>query len=566
MTEKITTITPLVYGKMVNAAAARLSANAENINKLNVFPVPDGDTGTNMALSMASGAEYERASQDQSVGLLSKATAKGLLMGARGNSGVILSQIFRGMATAMADKETLSARDMADALMEAAKVAYKSVMKPTEGTILTVIRMAATEADQAASAGDDLPTLMTKVKEAAQKALDSTPDLLPVLKEVGVVDSGGQGLVMVLSAFTDVVLGTFDDKNLTTPDNAELDQMVSKLHAGAQADESLNPEDIKYGYCTEIMVDLAEGTTWDHKFDYDTFYNFIADKGDSLLVINDDDVVKVHVHTEDPGTIIHWGTEFGSLRKVKVDNMRDQQQAVIDRQEEEKQEERAEDKPKKAPKLAVFAVASGKGIEKLFDSLGVYQVITGGQTMNPSTKDFVDAITASGAEQAIILPNNSNIFLAADQAKEVAGVPVSVVKSRSIQQGLTAMLGYNPDATLLDNEQDMTAELDTVVSGAVTQAVRETTLKGHDIKKGDWLGMKDGEIVVVGKKLVETAKSLLEQMCDDDSEIVTIISGEGAKPKDEKALEEAVSEIDDDLEIEVHDGGQALYPFLLSVE
>lgn len=566
MTEKITTITPLVYGKMVNAAAARLSANAENINKLNVFPVPDGDTGTNMALSMASGAEYERASQDQSVGLLSKATAKGLLMGARGNSGVILSQIFRGMATAMADKETLSARDMADALMEAAKVSYKSVMKPTEGTILTVIRMAATEADQAASAGDDLPTLMTKVKEAAQKALDSTPDLLPVLKEVGVVDSGGQGLVMVLSAFTDVVLGTFDDKNLTTPDNAELDQMVSKLHAGAQADESLNPEDIKYGYCTEIMVDLAEGTTWDHKFDYDTFYNFIADKGDSLLVINDDDVVKVHVHTEDPGTIIHWGTEFGSLRKVKVDNMRDQQQAVIDRQEEEKQEERAEEKPKKAPKLAVFAVASGKGIEKLFDSLGVYQVITGGQTMNPSTKDFVDAITASGAEQAIILPNNSNIFLAADQAKEVAGVPVSVVKSRSIQQGLTAMLGYNPDATLLDNEQDMTAELDTVVSGAVTQAVRETTLKGHDIKKGDWLGMKDGEIVVVGKKLVETAKSLLEQMCDDDSEIVTIISGEGAKPKDEKALEEAVSEIDDDLEIEVHDGGQALYPFLLSVE
>ncbi|CAK1230622.1 DAK2 domain-containing protein [Fructobacillus fructosus] len=566
MTEKITTITPLVYGKMVNAAAARLSANAENINKLNVFPVPDGDTGTNMALSMASGAEYERASQDQSVGLLSKATAKGLLMGARGNSGVILSQIFRGMATAMADKETLSARDMADALMEAAKVAYKSVMKPTEGTILTVIRMAATEANQAASAGDDLPTLMTKVKEAAQKALDSTPDLLPVLKEVGVVDSGGQGLVMVLSAFTDVVLGTFDDKNLTTPDNAELDQMVSKLHAGAQADESLNPEDIKYGYCTEIMVDLAEGTTWDHKFDYDTFYNFIADKGDSLLVINDDDVVKVHVHTEDPGTIIHWGTEFGSLRKVKVDNMRDQQQAVIDRQEEEKQEERAEAKPKKAPKLAVFAVASGKGIEKLFDSLGVYQVITGGQTMNPSTKDFVDAITASGAEQAIILPNNSNIFLAADQAKEVAGVPVSVVKSRSIQQGLTAMLGYNPDATLLDNEQDMTAELDTVVSGAVTQAVRETTLKGHDIKKGDWLGMKDGEIVVVGKKLAETAKSLLEQMCDDDSEIVTIISGEGAKPKDEKALEEAVSEIDDDLEIEVHDGGQALYPFLLSVE
>lgn len=566
MTEEITTITPLEYGKMVNAAAAKLSANAENINKLNVFPVPDGDTGTNMALSMASGAEYERESQDQTVGQLSKATAKGLLMGARGNSGVILSQIFRGMSNSMADKATLSARDMADALMEAAKVAYKSVMKPTEGTILTVIREAAAEADRSASAGDALPVMMKNVQVAAQKALDSTPDLLPVLKEVGVVDSGGQGLVMVLSAFTDVILGTFDENNLEAPDNAELDQMVSNLHAGAQADESLNPDDIQFSYCTEIMVDLGQGTTWTKDFDYDTFYNFIADKGDSLLVINDDDVVKVHVHTEDPGTIIHWGTEFGSLRKVKVDNMRNQQQAVIDEQAAENKANAQKAEKAEAPKLAVFAVASGDGIAKLFDSLGVYQVITGGQTMNPSTKDFVDAIQQSGAKKAIILPNNSNIFLAADQAKEMAEVPVAVVKSRSIQQGLTAMMAYNPDASVEDNEAAMTDELGTVVSGAVTQAVRETSLKGHDIKKGDWLGMKDGEIVVVGKKLVDTSKALLEQMCDDDSEIVTIISGKGAKPKEEKALEEAISEIDEDLEIEVHDGGQDLYPFLLSVE
>ncbi|MBS9336218.1 DAK2 domain-containing protein [Fructobacillus papyrifericola] len=564
--EKITTITPLVYGKMVNAAAAKLSANAENINKLNVFPVPDGDTGTNMALSMASGAEYERESQDQTVGLLAKATAKGLLMGARGNSGVILSQIFRGMANSMADKNDLSARDMADALMEAAKVAYKSVMKPTEGTILTVIREAAAEADRSASAGDDLPSLMEKTMAAAQKALDSTPDLLPVLKEVGVVDSGGQGLVMVLSGFSEVVLGTFDENNLKAPDNAELDQMVSKLHAGAQADESLNPEDIQFGYCTEIMVDLGVGTTYDQPFDYDKFYNYIADKGDSLLVINDDDVVKVHVHTEDPGSIIHWGTEFGSLRKVKIDNMRDQQQAVIDKQEAEDKAANQEKKQVQAPEMAVFAVASGEGVAKLFDSLGVYKVITGGQTMNPSTKDFVDAIQESGAKKAVILPNNSNIFLAAEQAKDLADVPVAVVKSRSIQQGLTAMLGYNPDASLEDNEASMTEQLATVVSGAVTQAVRETTLKGHDIKKGDWLGMKDGEIVVVGKRLVETAKSLLQEMCDDDSEIVTIIAGKDAKAKEEKALEEAIEEIDEDLEVEVHNGGQDLYPFLLSVE
>lgn len=564
--ENNNTITPLLYGKMVNAGAAKLTANAENINKLNVFPVPDGDTGTNMALTMASGAEYERESQEESVGLLSKATSKGLLMGARGNSGVILSQIFRGMSNSMAEKAELSVRDMADALMEAAKVAYKSVMKPTEGTILTVIREAAAEADRSASAGDDMETMMANVKKAAQVALDKTPEMLPVLKEVGVVDSGGQGLVMVLSAFSDVVSGTYNEDDLQAPDNAELDQMVSKLHAGAQADDSLNPEDIKYGYCTEIMVDLGTGTTWDEKFDYQKFYDYIAERGDSLLVINDEDVVKVHVHTEDPGSIIHWGTEFGSLRKVKVDNMRDQQQAVIDKQEEEKKAEVLGEAQKEVPEVAVFAVASGDGIAELFSSLGVYKVITGGQTMNPSTKDFVDAIKESGAKKAVILPNNSNIFLAADQAKEVAEVPVAVVKSRSIQQGLTAMLGYNPEASLEDNDEAMTAELSSVVSGAVTQAVRETTLKGHDIKKGDWLGMKDGEIVAVGKQLVETAEALLKMMCDDDSEIVTIIKGKDAKKKDAEALEEAVEGIDEDLEVEIHEGGQDLYPFLLAVE
>ncbi|GAP02745.1 dihydroxyacetone kinase-like protein [Fructobacillus pseudoficulneus] len=565
--EKIMTITAADYGKMVNAAAAKLTANAENINKLNVFPVPDGDTGTNMAMSMASGAQYERDSQAETVGALAKATSKGLLMGARGNSGVILSQIFRGMSDSLADKATLSARDLADALMMAAQVAYKSVMKPTEGTILTVIREAAAAADEAASAGQDLPTMMETVAQTAQVALDKTPDLLPVLKEVGVVDSGGQGLVLVLSAFSDVLSGTISEENLQTPDNAELDQMVSKLHAGAQANESLRPEDIKYGYCTEIMVEIGKGTTVEKPFDYQTFYDYIADKGDSLLVINDDEVVKVHVHTEDPGAIIHWGGEFGSLEKVKVDNMRDQQQAVIDEQAAQdklNQAEQAEQKP--APDVAVFAVAAGDGVAKLFDSLGVYQVITGGQTMNPSTADFVEAINQSKAKSAIILPNNSNIFLAADQAKEMVDVPVEVVKSRTIQQGLTAMLGYNPAASVTENQEAMTEQLATVVSGQVTQSVRDTTLNGREIKKGDWLGMIDGEIQVVGPKLVETAKEMLAKMVDEDSEIVTIITGKDAKKKDIKALTEAVEEIDEDLECEVHDGGQGLYPFLISVE
>lgn len=565
--EKIMTITAADYGKMVNAAAAKLTANAENINKLNVFPVPDGDTGTNMAMSMASGAQYERDAQEETVGALAKATAKGLLMGARGNSGVILSQIFRGMADSLADQDNLSARDLADALMMAAQVAYKSVMKPTEGTILTVIRESAAAADQAANAGADLPTMMDQVAHAAQVALDKTPDLLPVLKEVGVVDSGGQGLVLVLSAFAEVISGTISEENLQTPDNAELDQMVSKLHAGAQANESLRPEDIQYGYCTEVMVEIGKGTTVEKPFDYQTFYDYIADKGDSLLVINDEDVVKVHVHTEDPGAIIHWGGEFGSLVKVKVDNMRDQQQAVIDEQEkEDRKNQQVTQEQKPGPDVAVFAVAAGDGVAQLFESLGVYQVITGGQTMNPSTADFVEAIEKSQAKAAIILPNNSNIFLAADQAKDLVDVPVEVVKSRTIQQGLTAMLGYNPTVSVTDNQAAMTEQLATVVSGQITHSVRDTTLHGQTIKKGDWLGMVDGEIVVVGQKLVETAKDTLAKMLDDDSEIVTIITGKDAKKKDIKALTEAVDDLDEDLECEVHDGGQDLYPFLLSVE
>ncbi|GAP00083.1 DAK2 domain-containing protein [Fructobacillus ficulneus] len=564
--EKIMTITGADYGKMVNAAAAKLTANAENINKLNVFPVPDGDTGTNMAMSMASGAQYERDAKDQQVGALAKATSKGLLMGARGNSGVILSQIFRGMADSLTGKDNLSARDLADALMMAAQVAYKSVMKPTEGTILTVIREAAVAADQAANDGQDLPTMMATVAEAAQVALDKTPDMLPVLKEVGVVDSGGQGLVLVLSAFSDVLSGTVSEENLQAPDNAELDQMVSKLHAGAQANESLRPEDIKYGYCTEVMVEIGKGTTVEKPFDYQTFYDYIAERGDSLLVINDDDVVKVHVHTEDPGAVIHWGGEFGSLVKVKVDNMRDQQQAVIDEQAAQDKAEVPAVPQKPVPAVAVFAVAGGAGIAELFESLGVYRVITGGQTMNPSTADFVEAIEASGAEAAVILPNNSNIFLAADQAKDLVDVPVAVVKSRTIQQGLTAMLGYNPTAPVADNEAAMTEELATVVSGQVTQAVRDTTLNGQTIQDGDWLGIIDGDIKVVGQKLLATTTDMLAEMLDEDSEIVTIITGKDAKKKDIKALTEAVENLDPDLECEVHEGGQDLYPFLLSVE
>ncbi|MGX6466328.1 DAK2 domain-containing protein [Leuconostoc falkenbergense] len=563
----LTVITNVEFGKMINAASAALAANADKINKLNVFPVPDGDTGANMSLSMASGAQYERDALDTNIGALAKATSKGLLMGARGNSGVILSQIFRGFANSMADKETLSARDLADALMAGAQIAYKSVMKPTEGTILTVIREAASKANKVANQTDDVVELMAAVEDAAQKALNSTPDLLPVLKEVGVVDSGGQGLVFVLQAFYQVLSGDFNEEDMKAPDNAELDQMVKELHAGAQANSNLDPADIKYGYCTEVMVQIGKGTTYDHEFDYDEFYKHLAQLGDSLLVINDDEIVKVHVHTENPGEVITWGTHFGSLVKVKVDNMRDQQQAVIDAQrEDEAQTAKISEMTMPVPETAVIAIAAGEGVAKLFKSLGVHTVISGGQTMNPSTADIVDAIKASGANQAVVLPNNSNIFMAAEQAVDLADVPVQVVKTRTVQQGLTAMMGYNPEAEASENASAMSDMIADVKSAQITQAVRDTTLNGVEIHNGDWMGIIDGDIQIVADTSEAAAEQSVEKMLDDDSEIVTIIFGADTKEKAANKLAKSVSAIDEDLEIEIHDGGQSLYPFLISVE
>lgn len=561
--EVVTTITNVEFGKMINAAADALKNNAEKINKLNVFPVPDGDTGTNMTLSMASGAEYERNETDTHLGALAQATSKGLLMGARGNSGVILSQIFRGFAAKIADKETLSARDLADALMGGAETAYKAVMKPTEGTILTVIREAAAAANRAAKESDDAVVVMKETLDAAEKALASTPDLLPVLKEVGVVDSGGQGLVIVLEAFYAVLSG---EEITTEIDNAALDAMVVSLHnAGVQGD--LNPEDIQFGYCTEIMVDIAKGTTYDQEFDYDKFYEHLAAMGDSLLVINDDEVVKVHVHTEDPGEVINWGTHFGSLRKVKVDNMRDQQAEAAAAAEAQKEAEAKAEAEKPAVDLAVITTATGEGIKELFASSGATIVIDAEQA--PSTQDLVNAVKKSGAKEALILPNDSNIFMAADQAVEIADVPVKVVRTRTIQQGLTALvLGYNPEGTLEDNAEAMTAALGDVKSGAVTTSVRDTTLNGLEIHSGDAIGLFDGEIVVSvpNADIHQAAVELLGKMIDEDSELVTVYYGQESSEDDANKLEEAGLALDEDLEFEIHDGGQPLYPILMSVE
>lgn len=560
--EVVTTITNVEFGKMINAAADALKNNAEKINKLNVFPVPDGDTGTNMTLSMASGAEYERNEDDTHLGKLAQATAKGLLMGARGNSGVILSQIFRGFAAKIADKETLSARELADALMGGAETAYKAVMKPTEGTILTVIREAAAAANRTAKKTDDATQVMADALDAAEKALASTPDLLPVLKEVGVVDSGGQGLVIVLSAFYAVLSG---QEVKTELDNANLDAMVLSLHnAGVQGE--LNPEDIEYGYCTEIMVDIAKGTTYDQKFDYDTFYNHLAGLGDSLLVINDDDVVKVHVHTEDPGDVINWGTHFGSLRKVKVDNMRDQQAEAASVAAEQKAHA-VDEENEAGPDLAVITTAAGKGIQEIFASAGARVIIDSKQA--PSTQDLLQAIKDSHAAAAIILPNDGNIFMAAEQAVSLADVPVKVVKTKTIQQGLTALvLGYDQLKSLDENEAAMSAMIAEVKSGSVTTSVRDTTINGLAIQAGDAIGLLNGEIVVAvpDANIDQAASELLAKMIDEDSELVTIYYGEDSTLAAAEALQTAGEALDDELEFEIHDGGQPLYPILLSVE
>ncbi|QMU07754.1 DAK2 domain-containing protein [Levilactobacillus suantsaii] len=569
---KVTEITNLEFGKMVQAASQKLNQNADFINSLNVFPVPDGDTGTNMSLSLASGAKYERDAESTAVGDLATALAKGLLMGARGNSGVILSQIFRGFSRKLAKKTTLTAQDLADGFAAGAETAYKAVMKPTEGTILTVVREGAQAGLDAAKQTDDVLVVMDAVNKAAADALATTPDLLPVLKQVGVVDSGGQGLTFVLRAFDDSLNGRVAENDDYQPDDAEMDEMINAAHHQS-AQGKLDPASIKYGYCTEIMVRIGRGKQVDHKFDYDTFYKYLADLGDSLLVVNDDEIVKVHVHTEHPGKVIAWGQEYGDLAKVKVDNMRMQQETIMEKDDDEQPAAAATaaaapvataEQP--ASDTAIIAIVAGDGLATLFKSLGVTHVVQGGQTMNPSTQAIVDAINASKAKRAIVLPNNKNIFLAAEQAADVADIPTVIVHAKSISQGMTAMLGYNPDAELDDNQSAMEDNLSTVKSGQVTHAIRDTELDGLTIKEGNYMGIVDGTIKATDTDLLKTTVAMVKAMLDDDSEIVTIIYGADTTADVADQLQQQIADLDGDLETEVHEGDQPVYPFLISVE
>ncbi|GCF94331.1 hypothetical protein NRIC_22220 [Enterococcus florum] len=559
---KVTEISASQFQEMVEAGAKRLQANAEYVNSLNVFPVPDGDTGTNMNLSMTSGATAVVNSTSEKVGELANVLAKGLLMGARGNSGVILSQLFRGFSKEIPDVVTLNAQALAKAFVHGVETAYKAVMKPVEGTILTVAREAAKAGDRKAKQTDDVIEVMEAVVTYAKRALDKTPDMLPVLKEVGVVDSGGQGLLFIYEGFLSALNGEFIADESYEPSPAEMDEMVNAEHHRS-VQGHMATEDIKFGYCTEIMVQLGEGPTVDSQFDYDTFRNYLDGLGDSLLVVNDDEIVKVHVHTEHPGEVMNYGQKFGSLVKIKVDNMRLQHETILEHDEEVSAFE-GTSTPRKP--YAVIAIAAGDGVKELFKSLGVSYVISGGQTMNPSTEDILKAVKEVNADQVVILPNNKNIFMAADQAAEVAEVPVAVVPSKTVSQGMTAMLAFNEEQSLEENKSAMTELLDSVKSGQITHAIRDTSIDGVEIHEGDYLGMIDGKIVLSESELYQTTLDTLKQMINEEIEIITIIYGEEGTKAESDKLGQAIEAEYPDLEVEIHEGNQPVYPYLLSAE
>ena len=539
---------------MVRVATHRLGRNAEFINSLNVFPVPDGDTGTNMNLTIESGAKAVAQNTSNSVGDLTESLAKGMLMGARGNSGVISSQLFRGVYKATQGMKTLNAQELANAFSNGVATAYKAVMKPVEGTILTVARIGAQEGANKANETDDVEEVMKAIVEGAKKALKTTPDLLPVLKQVGVVDSGGQGLLFIYEGFLEGLLGEeFADRY--QPDEGEMDEMINAMHHQS-VQSQLSTQDIANGYCTEIMVDLTADVPNKKTFNLDEFREHLSQLGDSLLAVSDEEVAKVHVHTEHPGAIFAYGSQFGQLGKIKIDNMRIQHETIVNNSEENQEN----------VDFAVIAVASGNGIRKLFESEGVNRIISGGQTMNPSTQDIIDSIKKSGAKKAIVMPNNGNIIMAAKQAAEVSGIPVGIVPTKTISQGLTAMLSFDPDDSLDDNVANMTDALDTVVSGEVTKANRDTKINEIEIHQDDYLGIIDGEIKVAETDIITAASSMIEKMLDEDSEIVTVMFGRDSNKKEAQKLIDAVKEKHDDLEFELHDGGQPVYNFLISVE
>ena len=546
-------INGLVLAEMIDLGSKNLAKNAEKINALNVFPVPDGDTGTNMNLSMSSGAKETAANVVENIGELGKSFSKGLLMGARGNSGVILSQLFRGMSQHIADKKEVNAKEFAEAIQNGVSIAYKAIIKPVEGTILTVAREAAEAGVKAAEKTTSVVEVMEAIYAEAQASLKRTPELLPILKEVGVVDSGGQGLVCVYQGFVAALKGE-KIEGLEAVETNVVDMQFEDDHDM----DFMSPEDIVYGFCTEFTVRLDKEKK---EFNEDKFREDMSKFGDSLLVISDSEYVKIHVHTETPGDVFNYGQQYGELIKIKSDNMREQHREVL-----RKQEAKQATTPKELKEQAMISISMGAGLSKVLTSMGVDYIVEGGQTMNPSTEDIMKAIKEVNAKNIFIFPNNKNIQLAAKQAAELAEENVFVVESKTAPQGLAAVMVYNPQAAAEENFANMQEVLSTVSTLEVTHAVRDTNIEGVEIKKDEFMGIKDGKIVVSNLSLNKVLEELLEKSLDEDSEIVTLYLGEESTEEYTDFLEQLIEEKYPDVEVELIESGQPVYPYIIGVE
>ncbi|XJS09737.1 DAK2 domain-containing protein [Aerococcaceae bacterium WGS1372] len=556
---ELNTLTAPEFQAMMIAGADRLNENVDLINSLNVFPVPDGDTGTNMNMSFVSGIDKLKESSSNHVGELSSALAKGLLMGARGNSGVILSQIFRGFSKAIEQEEQLDAHSFAKAFAGGVESAYKAVMKPVEGTILTVARESALAGEQAAKQTDDIIEVMREIVQGASIALEKTTEMLPVLKQVGVVDSGGKGLLCIYEGF----LSSLTGEVIVSQDQSK--KSASHSHAiFEETDEHpLSMDDITFGFCTEIMVRIGQGPTVKREFDYDEFRNILNEKGDSLLVVADDEIAKVHIHTENPGEIMQLGQEYGELIKIKVDNMREQvrelesqNQALIERQP----------MINEVKEYAIIAVAAGEGMTEMLESIGIDYVLAGGQTMNPSTQDFVEVMESINAKRYILLPNNKNIIMAAEQAAQLVDKPAVVIPTKAIPQAISAVFSFNPDASIEENAAIMNENIEMVSTGQITYAIRDTTIDEVEIKKDEFMGIVDGKIVLSVESAEAALLETLESMINEDSEIITIFIGEDGSEEVAESIIDQLEERYNDLDFEVIQGDQPVYEYIMSVE
>jgi DAK2 domain fusion protein YloV len=562
---------------MVLAGAESLRNNVDRVNGLNVFPVPDGDTGTNMNLTLISGVEELKKKPSSHIGKAADALSKGLLMGARGNSGVILSQLFRGFAKSVHDLEHIHVQQFAVALQQGVDTAYKAVVKPVEGTILTVSKEAAKHAIQYRRGGDILD-LMQEVLHKAKDALARTPEQLPILKQVGVVDAGGQGLVCIYEGFVAALKGeAVGDKEsflVSTASAVPAMNLAREAHS-LPAQAHMSTENIEFGYCTEFMLTVVKDKVKGLKFAEGLFRDQLGKLGDSLLVVADEELVKVHIHAEYPGQVMNLAMEYGDLSRIKIENMRDQHTHILEEAHEAfggSMPEGASAAPVVAPAkvnkpYGFVAVAMGAGISDIFSSVGVDVVLSGGQTMNPSTEDIVNAVNRIDANTVYILPNNSNIILAAQQAKDlVEGKTLVVIPAKTIPQGLAAILAFQDKVEPAVNTEKMTEALKRVISGQVTYAIRDTNMDGIDIKQGHFIGIEEGRIVSSDPSLMDACKKLLQEMIKDGAEIVTILSGEDAKEEDTEELEAFIHEMYPEIEIELHPGGQPLYAYIFSVE